>query len=112
MIREIDDVSAGKEAMKTSSTACATRVERRVGGLHENEFCAAAPTTSLHLLLELASSKWSDAPITCTRWRVRRSVQCVEGAGERRRGLLAGRACTPHRVRLRISEDGRTGVGG
>ena len=72
----------------------------------------AAPTTSLHLLLELASSKWSDAPITCTRWRVRRGVQCVEGAGERRRGLLAGRACTPQRVRLRISEDGRTGVWG
>ena len=57
-------------------------------------------------------SKWSDAPITCTRWRVRRGVQCVEGAGERRRGLLAGRACTPHRVRLRISEDVRTGVWG
>ena len=43
---------------------------------------------------------------------VRRGVQCVEGAGERRRGLLAGRACTPHRVRLHISEDGRTGVWG
>ena len=47
------------------------------------------------------------------RLRERRGVRCVNGAGEQRRavgGAGASAGCTPHCVRLRISEDGSAAV--